>query len=121
MTDDAEQHVGNVPRRRLDDQHLELLRASNKLNPELKDREAIAGFTVDSKLNMLENSSVRAEHMKDIASAEEVQEKDYADATLKPRGSIKILKGGEANGAAPVDPEQLRHRNKLHSTASAFV
>ena len=80
-----------------------------------------AGFTVDNQLNMVEKHAMRAEQLREFASAEELEGYDYADATLKPDGSINILKGIKANVAIPVDPEQLRYRIKLHATSWAFV
>ena len=121
--EEAEQQIGDIPRRLTDERHMELIHGYKEAHRELKlERDVPAKVTIETNRTMVEQKGAYiAVPLSEVASKEEAPDRAIHDAHLKSDGSIKIVSHSVVTVPLPVDPEELCYGITLYGCGWEFT
>ena len=111
--EEAEQRVGDLPRRIPRSVHLNLQRAFEDLHDELEDDEIPHKSYVEAKLDEIDDGERVAELMKDIVCKADGGDVSGLGIILKVDGALKSTKNTAVTGSIPASSEELRRKFKV--------
>ena len=119
--EEAEQRVGDHPRKLPRTTHLDLRRAFASRHRELRDEETPHTSYLEAKLQEVEEGEFRAERLCDVLSLADDDGSSTTGLTLAADGTIKARKASAIKGTIPSNSEQLRLKLKLMAHAWEYV
>ena len=119
--EDAEQRVGDLPRKLPRTTHLDLRRSFVSRHRELRDEENPHQSYLESKLQEVEEGEMRAERLCDVLSLADDDGSSSTGFSLASDGTLKARKTSAVKGMAPANSEQLRLKLKVMAHTWEFV
>ena len=107
---EADQRVNELPRRLTANQHLELIRAFNKLHKELTEKKVPAHRLVEALLDQLEDGEMKAVRLSSVPAKDDVKEDQLGTARIDAHGAIQFSKTVTATVPIPANSEMFRRR-----------
>lgn len=116
--EDAEQRVGDLPRKMPKKIYNQLLQSYNDSHPQEKllDTNTPASCYLEDKLEQLEEGQLEAEKLTEVGTRTEMKKDDFGDAKITSDGSFKIKRATSVSVPLPKNSEELRFRIKVMAT-----
>ena len=118
--EEAEQRVGDQPRRLQKPVHTNLLRAFKQVYPKVSEDEVPSKLYIETKLEEIEDDDLVAELLSCVLVKEEGDDGEFG-MELRPNGTFCMRKKGKTSSAAPKTSEELRTKYEVMANAWCMV
>ena len=119
--EEAEQRIGDLPRKLPRSSHLDLRRAFATRHRELRDEEAPHPEYLEGKLQQIEDGDFKAERLCDALCLSDDDGSSATGIMLASDGTVKARKTTSVKGSTPTNSEQLRTRLKVMAHAWEYA
>ena len=110
--EEADQRVGDLPRKLPRTTHLDLRRSFQNRHAELRDDVAPHPDYVETKLQQIEDGELKAERLSEVLAMSDDDGTTTTGLELNQDGTLKAKRTSTTKGQAPRDSEQLRSKLK---------